>query len=261
MRADKPVIAVTFDSVEFMQFVLWKDMFRGIVAAGGVPVAVDCGTPREDLKVVLYAVDGLLISGGVDVDPQLYGGDRRDPLVEHINPARDHNELTALHLARDRGIPVLAICRGAQLVNVALGGTLYADLARDQASETKHMHSEEALARPLHTVNIEPETLLAGWAQSDGAVAVNSQHHQGIKALAGQARASAHSQDDLVEAFEIPDEKIVAVQWHPEVLWRAEYHALNLLKSFAAMCTPEPGPGQAPVPRTAGNRSLNTTEC
>ncbi|AHD24135.1 amidotransferase (plasmid) [Rhodococcus pyridinivorans SB3094] len=232
MSAEIPVIAVTLDFDELPSFIHWKEMFRGVAAAGGTPVAIDCGKLRSDLPGVLRSVDGLLISGGVDVDPALYGGDRNDPRIQRINPARDENELTALELARSQEIPILAICRGAQLTNVALGGTLYADLARDWAGRTGHWHSEEALIRSLHSVQIEPDTLLSQWTGTRGAVSVNSQHHQGLKTLAAQARAAAHTDDGLIEAFEIEHERIVAVQWHPEVLWRSEPHALNLLRHF-----------------------------
>lgn len=233
MSADIPVIAVTLDFDELPSFIHWKEMFRGIAAAGGTPVAIDCGKLRSDLPAILRAVDGLLISGGVDVDPALYGGDRDDPRIQRINPARDENELTALDLARAQEMPILAICRGAQLTNVALGGTLYADLARDWPGRTGHWHSEEALIRSLHSVRIEADTLLSHWTGTCGAVSVNSQHHQGLKTLAPQARVAARTDDGLVEAFEVEHERIVAVQWHPEVLWRSEPHALDLLRHFA----------------------------
>ncbi|AII03277.1 gamma-glutamyl-gamma-aminobutyrate hydrolase family protein [Rhodococcus opacus] len=236
MNDERPVIAVTLDFSILPGFVHWKDMFRGLVAADAVPLAIDCGRPRTDLEHLLSTVDGLLISGGSDVDPALYGGDTNDPLVTRINRDLDENELTALRIARTRGIPVLAICRGAQLTNVSLGGTLYADLARDRQGETRHSRSEKALARALHLVTIEAGTLLAKWMGVDGTVAVNSQHHQGIRVLASSARAAAYTDDGLTEAFEIDDEDIVAVQWHPEVLWRTEAHAMQLLRGFANRC-------------------------
>jgi putative glutamine amidotransferase len=236
MNDEKPVIAVTLDFSILPGFVHWKDMFRGLAAADAVPLAIDCGQPRTDLEHLLSNVDGLLISGGSDVDPALYGGNTNDPLVTKINPDLDKNELTALRIARTREIPVLAICRGAQLTNVALGGTLYADLARDWHGKTTHSNSEEALARSLHHVTIEPGTLLANWMGVDGPIAVNSQHHQGIRVLASSARAAASTDDGLTEAFEIDDEDIVAVQWHPEVLWRTEAHAMQLLRGFTHRC-------------------------
>lgn len=237
MGDEIPVIAVTLDFEDLPGFVHWKDMFRGLVAAGAAPVAVDCGKPRSDLARILADVDGLIISGGTDIDPTLYGGSAADPLIQKINRARDENELTALELARAHELPVLAICRGAQLANVALGGTLYADLERDWSGLTSHRHSEEALTRSLHPVMIEPNTLLAKWMGRDGQVPVNSQHHQGIKELAPLARPTAYTGDGLIEAFEIEQEHIVAVQWHPEVLWRSESHASELLRAFAAQCS------------------------
>lgn len=237
MRPDAPVIAVTLDFDDLPKFVHWKEMFRGVVAAGAVPVAVDCGKPRDDLESILSNVDGLMITGGVDINPALYGGSSDDPKVQRVNMHRDANELKALQIACNRELPVLAICRGAQLVNVALGGTLYADLKRDWIGSTGHWKSEEALVQVLHSVRVESGTCLAQLMGISGLVPVNSQHHQGIKDLAPEARASAMTEDGLVEAFEIGSRRIIAVQWHPEVLWRAEPHALSLLTRFAEQCT------------------------
>lgn len=229
---DAPIIAVTLDFEELTGFVHWRELFRGIVAAGGVPLAVDCGKQRTDISRIVGDVDGLLISGGADVNPALYGGPPDDPRVQRINERRDDNELKALERARARGIPVLAICRGAQLTNVALGGTLYADLARDWMGLSRHWESEEALIRTLHKVSVEPDSLLARWMMADGLLAVNSQHHQGIRNLTPLGRATAHTDDGLIEAFEIEAERIVCVQWHPEVLWGSEQHAFALLSNF-----------------------------
>lgn len=176
MYIQRPTIAITFDSSELTEFVHWKLMFQGIVEAGAVPLAVDCGQRNPDIEQIVAHVDGLVISGGVDIDPALYGGDTSDVLVEKVNPARDRNEISAFESARQRQLPILAICRGAQLVNVVLGGSIYADLQRDWAGRTGHMLSEEALERSLHEVTITPGTLLAQWSGVDGAVAVNSQH-------------------------------------------------------------------------------------
>jgi putative glutamine amidotransferase len=227
-----PIIAVTCDFDQFTGFLHWRELFRGIVAAGGVPLAVDCGKERTDVSRIIGDVDGLLISGGVDVNPALYGGIADDPRIQGINERRDDNELEALERARATGKPVLAICRGAQLTNVALGGTLYADLARDWMGLSHHWQSEEALIRTLHKVNVEPGSLLAKWMMADGLVAVNSRHHQGIRTLTSIGRATAHTDDGLIEAFEIEAERIVCVQWHPEVLWGSEQHAFALLSNF-----------------------------
>src|SRR5262245_51623194 len=105
---------------------------------GAIVLAVECGSTPQNMSSMLAHVDGLLISGGGDVDPSLYGGDRRDPVVKGVNPIRDGNEIAAFESAWRRGIPTLAICRGSQLVNAARGGTLYPDLDRDHPSDVDH---------------------------------------------------------------------------------------------------------------------------
>jgi putative glutamine amidotransferase len=178
----------------------------------------------------------LILLGGSDVNPELYGGDSTDPLIEAGPRSLDGNEITALNVALREGTPVLAICRGAQLTNVALGGTLFADLARDRTSPVSHRISEEALELSAHSVHVEPGTRLAEWLGADGNVGVNSQHHQGFKTLAPNVRVSATAEDGLVEAFEIASANLVAVQWHPEILWMNDLHSENLLRTFINCC-------------------------
>ncbi len=231
----RPVIGVTYSSAELDEFLLWRRMFRGVVAAGGIPLALDCRLPQPEIRDLVARLDGVLIGGGGDVDPRRYGGPADDPLLRGVNTDRDAAELAALETATSLGLPVLAICRGAQLVNVALGGTLYADLARDHGSGLTHRESEEALGAPLHDVDVVAGTTLAAWT-GGGSLAVNSQHHQGIRVLADDLMPGAYSSDGLVEAFEQPDTGLVAVQWHPEVLWPVERHALDLLTAYVAGC-------------------------
>jgi putative glutamine amidotransferase len=156
-----PVVAVTFDVNELEEFVLWREMFRGFVAVGIAPIHTDAeGVPAEAL---MQRVEGLIISGGSDVDPARYGGDVDDPLIDASKPARDHNELRMLAAAREHGKPVLAICRGVQLLNVACGGSLIADVARDVPDAVAHRRAEEDLIRPLHAVTVEAGSRLAQW--------------------------------------------------------------------------------------------------
>lgn len=231
----RPVIGVTYNSYELDTFLSWRLMLNGIVAAGGTPLAIDCAHPAPQVPRLVKHLDGLILSGGGDIHPHYYGGNPRDPLLRGINRARDEAEMTALRTARREGIPVLGICRGAQLINVALGGTLYADLSRDRGVELNHRFTEEALVDPLHKVTVSPDTHLAFAIGQPGCVPVNSQHHQGIRDLAESLVASAYSPDRLVEGFESREGAVMGVQWHPEVLWPTEEHALRLLKAFVSM--------------------------
>ncbi|WP_418061876.1 gamma-glutamyl-gamma-aminobutyrate hydrolase family protein [Pimelobacter simplex] len=231
-----PIIGITYSSSELDEFLHWRRMFHGIVAAGATPVAIDCSVPVPGIASLVGRLDGLVVSGGGDVAPELYGGDPADPEVRGVNVHRDTAELTAIEVARALALPILTICRGTQLLNVALGGTLIADIRRDRPDALQHRLTEEALVAPLHAVTISPGSRLARWTGRDGRIDVNSQHHQGIAVLGSPLAASAASDDGLVEGIEIPGESVVGVQWHPEVLWSTEEHASRLLAGFTEEC-------------------------
>lgn len=236
----KPVIAVTISSQELRRFVYWQNIFEGLQQLGAIILALDCGSAPQRMSSFLQNVDGLLISGGGDVDPTLYGGDRRDPLVKGVNPVRDGNEIEAFESAWRRGIPTLAICRGAQLVNAARGGVLYADLDRDHPSQVDHRRTEEELIDVSHRVDVVAGSRIAGWLGRDGVISVNSQHHQGISELAAGFTVTATADDGLIEAYESTAQPVTAVQWHPEVNWPRDELALRLLRGFVESCrTPE----------------------
>lgn len=214
----------------------WREMLGGIIAAGAAPLTVDCRTPRDDLEHVIGMVDGLILLGGADVNPELYGGDPLDPLLRPAPRTLDDNEITALHIALRRGLPVLAICRGAQLTNVALGGTLYADLPRDRGTAVCHRQAEDELINTAHTVEIRPDSRLAQWTGAAGRIDVNSMHHQAVRDLAPGLRPTAVADDGLIEAFEVAAANLVAVQWHPEILWVNDPYAANLMRGFVDCC-------------------------
>lgn len=232
----KPLIAVTINAVELDRMVHWRRMFDGLQAVGAIPVAIDCASPVPGIAETIARVDGLLISGGGDVDPALWGGDPQDPTLTWVNPMRDANEVAAFETAWNLGMPTLAICRGAQLVNAARGGTLYLDLDRDHPSEVRHRLGEEAVIETAHTVELTAGSRIAEWTQTGPVVAVNSQHHQGIRDLAAEFVATAHSPDGLVEAFESVGRPVTATQWHPELNWAKSEFARLILEGFVASC-------------------------
>lgn len=232
----KPVIAVTLSSRELADMVYWRRMFDGLQQCGAIAVAVDCGTAPLNIAALLEHVDGLLISGGVDVDPSLYGGDQHDPKLGPVNTIRDDNEIVAVEYAWRSGIPTLAICRGAQLINAARGGTLYVDLSRDRPSDVQHRRSEEELVTTAHKVDVAAGSRLAAWLGEGGSIAVNSQHHQGIRTLAPGFVATARADDGLIEAYEAAEQPLSAVQWHPEIDWPDNKASRRLLEGFAESC-------------------------
>ena len=179
-----------------------------VIAAGGVPVLLPV-VPAEHAALQLRGLDGLVLAGGQDVDPETYGG---SPAAAGawVHKGRDDHELALLAAARSAGLPVLGVCRGLQLANVAMGGDL-----------VEHVDGHDAGARfavELHPVHVAEGTLLAR-ATGGGEIAVNTLHHQIVGSLASGLRASASAADGLPEAAEAREGPwFVAVQWHPELM-------------------------------------------
>ena len=188
---------------------------EAIHAAGGIPVHVPT-LPGGLAPDLLARLDGIVLSGGGDVEPSAYGAPATG-LAHHIEPDRDAAEREIVHTALERGAPLLGICRGAQVLNVALGGTLVQDLPA--AGLADHHFQHVPTAGPTHPVLLEPGSRLAsiyGAHQVD----VNSIHHQGIATVGDGLAVTARSPDGIVEALELLDRDlwVLAVQWHPEAM-------------------------------------------
>ena len=190
---------------------------RAIERAGGIPVVVPPLLRLAELDRVLDAVDGLLLTGGEDIDPAHYKAPRH-PATEDPNAERDATELALVAAARRRSLPTLAICRGIQLLDVALGGTLVQDIPSERSDALAHDPGGPRHAR-VHEVRIEPGSRLAA-ALGATCLTVNSFHHQSVDRVADGLRATAWSPDGIIEGVEwaADDWWSVAVQWHPEEL-------------------------------------------
>ncbi len=179
-------------------------------------------TPAEHaLPAALRTLDAVLLTGGADVDPVEYGETDRHPTVE-LDRERDNYELSLARLALAEDLPLLAICRGAQVLNVAAGGTLIQDLPSSQPSALAHqVGQKDAIA---HDVKIAPDTCLSVLLAPqlrDGHMGVNSRHHQSVKDAAPGFIVAATAPDGVIEAIEKPGaEFCVGVQWHPENFWQ-----------------------------------------
>jgi putative glutamine amidotransferase len=187
-----------------------------VLRAGGLPVVLT-PVPDEDVASIVERVDGLLLSGGGDIEPRRYG-ESPHPTVRRTNAARDEFEIALTRAALARHLPVLAICRGLQIVNVALGGTLIQDIPSALGS-IDHTVIGHAVYDGHQPVTVESNSLIAK-ATGETDLMVNSIHHQAVKDIAPGFRAVAWANDGVVEGIEYEDERwpLLAVQWHPEYL-------------------------------------------
>jgi putative glutamine amidotransferase len=204
---------------------------KGVLEAGGLPVMLPVlpGTEADQLE----RLDGVLFSGGVDVDPEFWGADHERGMGE-VDPERDAFEMTLYRLARDAAKPVLGICRGFQLVNIAEGGTMHQHLPNVSSSWVDHAQT----ARPPvygHRARLLSGSSLARGYGADS-VRVNSYHHQGVKDVAPGLQATAYAPDGLVEGLETRG--VIAVQWHPELLFEAHTEHLAPFRALIEMCQP-----------------------
>ena len=191
---------------------------KAVSLAGGIPVLIPLLIQDEHLQSMLTRLDGILFSGGGDIDPVLFGGEEH-PEVNFIDADRDRIEIQLVKIAVQTSTPIFGICRGIQSINVALGGTLYTHIP-DQLNSDLHPRYVEGADRSslIHEVNIESGTIISRILEST-VVQVNSLHHQGISKLAPGLVAAGHAPDGLIEAVEMPEHLFcIAVQWHPEWL-------------------------------------------
>jgi putative glutamine amidotransferase len=207
-----------------------------LTGAGAAPVLVPNLGDLELLRAVYERLDGLLLSGGVDIHPSYYG----EPIHEkcgQISSERDETELPLTRWAIQDGKPVLAICRGIQVLNVALGGSLYQDIEAQVPGAEKHdWHATPSRDHLAHSVTVAPETRLAG-ILSVTYLPVNSMHHQAIKDVAPGLAVVARAPDGIIEAVEAPDHPFaLGVQWHPEELATTDAHAQHLFEALVAAC-------------------------
>lgn len=196
-------------------YMLSQDYCQAIIKAGGIPVFLP-PVGDEMIADMVAGLDGVLFSGGVDIQPENYG-EQPHPLLGDLDLERDRFELALFkHVWHATDMPVLGVCRGFQLLNVALGGTLWQDLPSQRPSHVHHSQRDHRY-KAVHPVKFDPETTLGGLLPK--VMAVNSLHHQGIKDLAPGLRPAAWSPDGLVEALESETHGCrMAVQWHPENL-------------------------------------------
>ena len=192
-----------------------ESYLRAVEAAGGIPLLLPFSVQKDTWRQFLPLVHGLVFTGGGDIAPN-FTGNGRGPL-RGVLPQRDAMELDLIRLAVDRRLPFLAICRGIQVLNVAMGGTLYTHLPEEYPG-LDHDRPDEDRERVVHRVDLDPESRLARWLGATR-LGVNSIHHQGLRTLGRRLRVVGRAEDGLVEAVEVEDHPFgIGVQWHPELL-------------------------------------------
>lgn len=206
---------------------------RMVREAGGLPVVLVPGHADEAVEV-LDRIDGLLLTGGGDVDPAVYGGSPHES-VYSVDPLRDEFEIALVLAAAERRMPTLGICRGLQVANVALGGTLYEDIKARVPGALEHRRHGPSVSEPQHRVELEPDSTTATAIGKD-TVEVNTVHHQALHDVADRLRVTGRAPDGVIESVEPIDTTwpMWAVQWHPEYLGPDDEPSLSLFRAFVA---------------------------
>lgn len=236
----KPLIGITAGLLRELPNRDWiwntNDYFRAVQRAGGIPVLLPFVESESEAAEVLERVDGLLLSGGDDLDPQLYGEMPHEKMGA-IVPERDVTELAYARSALRMNLPTFGICRGHQVLAVAFGGTLWQDIPSQVPSAMKH-RQEAPRWFASHPVAVAPGTTLA--ALVGGEAQVNTYHHQAVKEAPSGWVVSAVAPDGIIEAMEQPDHRFaLSVQWHPENFQGRPYNFDALFSAFVAAAQTE----------------------
>lgn len=235
MLKTKPIIGVMplFDD-DRGEIWMRPSYLDGITDNGGIPITLPLRASKEDVIQVCKMCDGFLFTGGQDMDPKFYNENPSEYLGV-INHERDRLEAIAFEYAISTEKPIFGICRGMQVINIMLGGTLYQDLPSEYDSKLPH-----TIAPPngpaRHDMTAVLDTPLYDLLKVTN-FEVNSYHHQAVKKLAPKLETMAISEDGLIEAIYMPERKFLwAVQWHPEHLYKADVNANLLFKAFVESC-------------------------
>jgi putative glutamine amidotransferase len=230
----KPIIGITtfYDRKPQKVYTAVSDSYvRSVILAGGIPILLPVVEEVELADEYLTAIDGLLLSGGEDVCTMRYG---ENPIkeVEMFCPQRDDFEINLFIEALNRDMPVLGICRGLQVMNAALGGSLYQDIFTQVENVLGHLPKKMPVDTLFHCINIMEGSRLENIFNSRN-LRVNSYHHQAVKQVADAFTATAFSTDNIIEAIEHKDKQFaVGVQWHPEDLTIKYPHFIKLFKAL-----------------------------
>lgn len=228
----KPVIGITtFDEKVQGYHTINNNYMNAVFAAGGIPISIPTVNNEEDYGAYINLIDGIIFSGGIDISPFNYG---ENPLkeIKRISNIRDEYEFGLLDRAYKQKLPILGICRGLQLINVYLGGSLYQDIDRQLPGSLGHKPDFLTIEEEYHSINLRKGTRFYEIFNKDK-IFVNSFHHQGIKKLGENLQVSGVADDGLVEVIEAADDRfMVGVQFHPEALVKRKPIFLKIFEEF-----------------------------
>jgi len=215
-KHQRPVIGISSSHEKDDKLFVRQAYTDAITKAGGIPFIIPVTDNPDVLQDILANLDGLLITGGDDIDPAFYN-EKPIGTQNDIDMQNDNFNLAIIRMAYDINMPILGICRGEQVINVAFGGSLYQDIPIQVSSKIKHNKIDDD-TKSIHSVSIAKDSRLYKIIGTDN-LTVNSSHHQSIKQVAGNLKVVALAADNVIESVEsIDNNNIVAVQWHPECM-------------------------------------------
>lgn len=238
MFKGKPVIGITAGyDFEKSASLLRDDYYEAVIQCGAVPVLIPVTEVKSVWVEYLDICDGLILSGGPDVDAS-YFGQHNMPYAKEISPVRDSMEIFLARQAITVDKPMLGICRGIQVINIAAGGSIFQDIYAENNSDTKLMQHFQQAPRwfQIHNINIVKETCIYKVFGREE-LKVNSFHHQAVDTVAPDFTVNAYAEDGVIEAISHESKKFIAgVQWHPENLWRKDKTHLKLFERLVSVC-------------------------
>ena len=260
MKAERrPVIGISDTHKDGTNAAVPRSYVNAVLLTGGIPVVIPLMYEENEMIALLNSLDGIIFTGGEDFDPSYYN-EYPIPQMGTVNATRDKFDLTLLSLAAERGIPILGICRGIQLINIAFGGSLYQDLPAQYADKSIRHRQSQPNNEASHSVTVENHTVFADIVK-DRMLMVNSSHHQAIKDVARGFRVAGKSSDNIVEVIEKIDNKnwILGVQFHPEMRVTRDVAMRNIFQQFMAETASRTKPNQTNRPLIA-SRPQNDRE-
>ncbi len=231
----KPLIGILpLYDLEKKSYWIHPGYMKGIEEAGGLPVMLPVTSALDEICQLSEEMDGYLFTGGPDIEPSLYGEKKRQA-CDVCCDLRDAMEIPLFHTVYEKNKPIFGICRGIQLINTVLGGTLYQDLPTEHPSNILHRQTIPS-EKPTHFVTLVADTPIREVIGAD-TLMVNSCHHQAIKTLGKDLSVMAVSEDGLIESVYAPEKYFVqAVQWHPECMYHVDENSRRLLRHFVKAC-------------------------